>query len=108
MSDELIVIDTIFGSHLYGTNDENSDMDYKRIVIPDERDVILGRVFKSRHENTKVGDGKNTSDDVDVEIISISTSSLVFFPSPDFVFSCLDLKTLPSITSLLSGITMRL
>jgi hypothetical protein len=71
MSDELIVIDTIFGSHLYGTNDENSDMDYKRIVIPDKRDVILGRVFKSRHENTKSGDGKNTSNDIDVEIISI-------------------------------------
>jgi hypothetical protein len=71
MSDELVVIDTIFGSHLYGTNDENSDMDYKRIVIPNEKDVILGRVFKSRHENTKSGDGKNTSDDVDVEIISI-------------------------------------
>jgi hypothetical protein len=71
MNDEIVVIDTIFGSHLYGTNDENSDMDYKRIVIPDKRDVILGRVFKSRHENTKSGDGKNTSDDTDVEIISL-------------------------------------
>jgi predicted nucleotidyltransferase len=71
MNDEIVVIDTIFGSHLYGTNDENSDMDYKRIVIPDKRDVILGRVFKSRHENTKSGDGKNTRDDTDVETISL-------------------------------------
>ena len=71
INSETVVMETVFGSYLYGTNDENSDMDYKRIVIPTKRDAYLGRIFKSRTENTKQGEGKNTSEDTDIETLSI-------------------------------------
>lgn len=60
-----------FGSHLYGTNTENSDMDYKGIYLPDMRNVILQNVEKSISTNTKVGNGKNTKDDIDSEMYSL-------------------------------------
>ena len=60
-----------FGSHLYGTNTENSDTDYKGIYLPDMRNVILQNVEKSISEKTKIGNGKNTKDDVDSEMYSL-------------------------------------
>lgn len=60
-----------FGSHLYGTNTENSDTDYKGIYLPDMRNVILQSVKKSISVNTKTGNGKNTKDDVDSEMYSL-------------------------------------
>jgi predicted nucleotidyltransferase len=68
---EKLIMQTIFGSRLYGTNDEDSDTDYKRIVIPEKREILLGRIFKSRHQNTKSGEGKNTKNDTDIETLSI-------------------------------------
>ena len=61
-----------FGSHLYGTNTENSDTDYKGIYVPSYKNMIMGTAQDTIHRNTCKGHGqKNTKDDVDLEITSI-------------------------------------
>lgn len=61
-----------FGSHLYGTANENSDLDYKGIFMPTKELILLNRVPKSYSRNTKNNNrGKNTSDDIDIEIYSL-------------------------------------
>lgn len=66
-----IIVKILFGSHLYGTNTINSDMDYKGIFLPSKRDILLNRVNKSYSESTGNDQSKNTSDDVDVEFYSL-------------------------------------
>lgn len=36
-----------FGSHLYGTNTSNSDIDYRTFVVPDPRRYMVEREVKS-------------------------------------------------------------
>lgn len=35
------ILEMKFGSHLYGTNTPNSDLDYKAIYLPTAREIIL-------------------------------------------------------------------
>lgn len=67
----MLIFKSIFGSRLYGTFSENSDWDFKKIYIPCLEDVILGNFKKSTHESTKVGEGKNSADDIETETYSI-------------------------------------
>lgn len=60
-----------FGSHLYGTNNKNSDTDYKGIFIPSLEDCILNRIPKSLSFDTNKTSEKNSIDDIDCEIYSI-------------------------------------
>lgn len=61
-----------FGSHLYGTDTPQSDLDYKGIYIPDERDIILQRAKKNITNNTKNSEGiKNNNTDIDFECFSL-------------------------------------
>lgn len=53
------------GSHLYGTNTENSDLDYKGVFIPSARDILLQSVPSVIDKGTGAQDSKNTKDDVD-------------------------------------------
>ncbi|CAM6004845.1 unnamed protein product [Sphagnum balticum] len=66
------ILEFKFGSHLYGTNTPESDLDFKAIYLPDARDIVLGRVkgtiAKSR---PKAECERNTKDDVDMEIFSL-------------------------------------
>ena len=59
-----------FGSHLYGTNTPESDRDFKGVFMPTPEQILLGRIPKCYSENTKVGEGKNTSEDIDLEMYS--------------------------------------
>ena len=62
-----------FGSHLYGTNTEDSDTDYKGIFMPSKRMIYLNRIPKSISANSKsssCGD-KNTKEDIDCELYSL-------------------------------------
>jgi predicted nucleotidyltransferase len=62
----------IFGSHLYGTNTENSDTDYKGVFLPTARDCYLGRIPKAMSVGTQKEEGtKNSAEDVDEEIYSL-------------------------------------
>lgn len=53
------------GSHLYGTNTETSDLDYKGVFLPDGRDIILQRIPHVIDLGTGDHSTKNTKDDVD-------------------------------------------
>lgn len=61
-----------FGSHLYGTNHETSDTDYKGIYLPTIEELILQTASKSINNITKKDcTTKNTKDDIDCEIYSL-------------------------------------
>lgn len=54
-----------YGSHVYGTNTPQSDFDFKSIVLPEARDILLQRAFRIHKDQTKVGNGKNKPGDID-------------------------------------------
>jgi len=56
------------GSHLFGTATEDSDRDYKTVLLPDARAILLGRANESWIKQTKDDlRARNTSLDVDHE-----------------------------------------
>lgn len=61
----------IFGSHLYGTDNANSDKDYKGVFMPSKEQIYLGKIPKSYNETTGHNDSKNNSNDIDTEIYSL-------------------------------------
>lgn len=67
-----ILMKSVAGSHLFGTNTPASDMDYKGIYIPSKRDFLLCKVEDTINikRNKEVGE-KNTKDDIDVELFSL-------------------------------------
>lgn len=66
------IIEIKFGSHLYGTDTPNSDLDFKGIYLPTAREIILGNYKKtiSTHRPKAICE-RNTKDDVDVEVFSL-------------------------------------
>lgn len=66
-----VIMKCIFGSQLYGTANKNSDKDFKGIFMPSKEQIYLGKVPKTLTWNTKKGEGKNTSEDVDTELYSL-------------------------------------
>jgi hypothetical protein len=71
-----IIVKMKFGSHLYGTDGPDSDLDFKGVFLPEVGDLLLGPTFKGRYKktisnNTNATDGKNTSSDVDEEFYSL-------------------------------------
>jgi predicted nucleotidyltransferase len=60
-----------FGSHLYGTDTENSDIDYKGIYLPSREEILLGNIPKCRSFTTGNYEDKNSPGDVDEEIYSL-------------------------------------
>lgn len=66
-----LIVKMKFGSHLYGTNSENSDLDFKGIFLPSEREILLNKVPKQYNFSTKKSGGKNTNEDIDNEIFSL-------------------------------------
>jgi hypothetical protein len=68
-----IIVKMKFGSHLYGTSTEESDIDIKGVFMPSQEQVLLGRIPKSATFNTKTkgSDEKNTAEDVDEEYYSL-------------------------------------
>ncbi len=67
-----IILRTVFGSHLYGTNTEKSDLDFKSVYIPPAKDILLQNIKKAiQNKRSKVEFEKNNSDDIDEEIYSL-------------------------------------
>lgn len=66
-----IIYITQYGSKLYGTDNPNSDTDYKGLFIPSAKDVLLKRDID--HYNFSSGDdkSKNSQDDIDLQLFSI-------------------------------------
>lgn len=67
-----LILETEFGSKVYGSSVPTSDVDIKGIFIPDARDILLQRAPKSIQQNTKKdNNSKNSKDDVDREYYSL-------------------------------------
>lgn len=62
----------MFGSHLYGLNTPTSDKDYKGIFLPHPRDILLGKAPKTIDTSTGDKSSKNTVDDVDRQLYSLT------------------------------------
>ena len=62
-----------FGSHVYGTNTETSDKDYKIVFLPSRDEILYGYIKETYTLNSKNGknQGRNTKDDIDIEVISL-------------------------------------
>jgi predicted nucleotidyltransferase len=76
-----------FGSHLYGTNSETSDKDYKGVYLPSFEDCILGTVKRSLVNNSKSNSEiKNTKDDFDSETYSLQYFLLELGKNGDTTF----------------------
>lgn len=65
------IVKTYFGSHLYGTSTQESDVDFKEIYVPHARDILTGNVKEHMSKNTNNTSSKNTKDDVDHELYSL-------------------------------------
>jgi len=66
-----IICLTKFGSHLYGINNKNSDLDYKGVFLPLIEEILLGKIPKSLRYTTNNNSGKNTNRDIDIEMYSL-------------------------------------
>ena len=62
---------TKFGSHLYGTNTESSDTDYKGIFLPFKSNLILQKKCDSVQTTTGGDRSRNTKEDVDIQLWSL-------------------------------------
>ncbi len=60
-----------FGSHLYGTNTENSDTDYKGIFLPNLENLILEKKCQSIVHHTSNDRVRNSNVDVDIDLWSL-------------------------------------
>lgn len=66
-----VIFETIFGSHVYGTNTPNSDLDYKGVFMSPVEDIIMGIKNDSIVTCSKVKKGlgiRNSKDDIDHEL----------------------------------------
>ena len=68
---EKLLFKTLSGSRLYGTYNENSDLDYKGVFLPDKEDLLLGKAPKVYQKSTASDNQRNTKDDVDETYYSL-------------------------------------
>jgi len=66
-----VIFLTPFGSHLYGTSTPESDLDYKGVYLPTKEQILIGKIPKTITRNTKVGEGKNSKEDIDFQLYSL-------------------------------------
>jgi hypothetical protein len=71
MKTDKIIVKMDFGSHLYGTNTEDSDRDIKGIYLPSLDNCKLGRIKNSIVSNTNKTNLKNSKDDIDCEYYAL-------------------------------------
>ena len=70
MRPENLICEIKFGSHLYGTQTEQSDEDFKGIFLPTKEEILLGRIPRSYcpgQDSTK----KNAAGELDCEYMSL-------------------------------------
>lgn len=60
-----------FGSHLYGTNTPESDVDLKGIFFPSLTDLLMQKKIKSLNYTTSTSNLKNNKDDIDIDLWSL-------------------------------------
>lgn len=65
------IVKCYFGSHLYGTQTPESDVDFKEIFVPHARDILMCRAMNHTNFNTNNTATKNSKEDVDHELYSL-------------------------------------
>ena len=60
-----------YGSKLYGTDNPNSDTDYKGLFIPSKESVLLKKDIEHYNFNSNNTNTKNSKDDIDLQLFSI-------------------------------------
>jgi hypothetical protein len=65
-----LLVKTIAGSHLFGTNTDKSDHDYRGIYLQTKEQIILGEYPDSIDLSTNKSNTKNTKDDIDTVLYS--------------------------------------
>lgn len=71
MNDYVRLINMKAGSVVYGTTLPTSDTDYKGIILPTAREILLGKMPEAIVHNSNKSDSKNTSEDVDQEFYTL-------------------------------------
>lgn len=66
-----IIVKCVAGSHLFGTNTELSDKDFKGVFLPSSDEILLGEYKDSISHSTGDDSSKNSKDDVDTELYSL-------------------------------------
>ena len=66
-----VLIKTVAGSHLFGTNTPTSDKDFKGVYVPTGKQILLGSYDDAINQTTGNNDTRNTAGDVDVELYSV-------------------------------------
>ena len=62
----------LFGSHMYGTNTDQSDVDLKSVYIPNGREIVLGTARETFNTQRLKGLGeKNYAGEVEEEVFSL-------------------------------------
>lgn len=69
--DYVVIYITEVGSRLYGTDTPNSDIDYKGIFIPSQKDILLKKDIMHYTSDTNNSKQKNSSEDVDFQLWSV-------------------------------------
>lgn len=64
---------SLYGSHLFGTNDAFSDIDYKGIYVASKEDILLKRDLDFINQSTNKSNTKNSHEDVDFHLDSLHT-----------------------------------
>src|ERR1700720_4143670 len=67
-----LIVKMRFGSHLYGTDTPQSDLDLKGVYLPEACDILLQRVKATVTSNrVRALEEKNFAGDIDSEIYSL-------------------------------------
>lgn len=69
--DRHVVVEMPFGSHLYGTNTKDSDMDVKGVVMPTASEVLQCHVPRTFERTTGSHCSKNTNQDMDIQYYTL-------------------------------------
>jgi predicted nucleotidyltransferase len=69
---EQVIFDTLSGSHVYGTNIPSSDLDYKGIIVPDAKDILLQTTPRTTNIKSNKAEGiRNGPEDCDREYFAL-------------------------------------
>ena len=66
-----VVYVTKYGSKLYGTDNPNSDTDYKGVFVPNKDDVLLKKDLEHWTSNSNNTNEKNGAEDIDLQLFSL-------------------------------------
>lgn len=74
---------SVFGSTLYGTATESSDLDFRGVFMPSIQSIVLGKAKKSLRYSTGLENSRNSSKDLDIDLWSLENWLLHLLPEGD-------------------------